>query len=172
MARGSGQLELAAPQLAQPSLLSVAHLTCPVEDRPSNAGESVWFGLLLHVSVRACVHVCALLGRADQVQENPTPESPSVKDTLPPDISLLQESRTPSLRRHGVCFLLFMFLTFAGIVVYYEWCTWPLLSAQIMNPPAGSFLLTSWHSLKSLLDVELHFAWWLFCALGYWLYCP
>lgn len=58
-----------------------------------------------------------------------------------------------------------MLLSLAGIVMYGEWFTWPLLlslPAQIMNPPAGYFLFMSWRGLTSLLDVELHFACWLF----------
>ena len=37
-----GPLELAAPRLALPSLLSIAHLTCPVAHRPSRANQSVF----------------------------------------------------------------------------------------------------------------------------------
>lgn len=109
--------------------------------------------------------ICVLQGRVDELKKKPqllrVHQSKTYPWTFLPSDSFCGEARRS--------FLFFTFLPFAGMVVGYEWGTWPLLlspPAQILNPPAGCFLLISWHSLKSLLDVELHFAWRLFCLLG------
>lgn len=162
------QPELATtPQQAQPSLPAVAQPPGLVKGRSAGAGGGVRatlevrVGVLVDVHARARVHPSVLLGRADQGKKKLLllRAHQSKPHTL--DVPLLQGSGTPSATGHGIFFLWFMCLAFAGIIADHEGCSWPLLLSlpgQIMNPQAGYFLLTPGHSLNSLLDVELRFA--------------